>query len=417
MESTVKSSRRSLLGAASAVAGAVAGGLPALAHAAPAAQGVQVIKIMSSFPMTGSSYGQTSTVVNAIRMALEEADRKAGSFVIEFEALDDATAAAGKWTADKEAENANKAINDPDVMAYIGTFNSGAAKVSIPILNASSLVMISPANTYPGLTKPGKGEGNEPEIYYPDGIRNYSRVVPADDLQGAVGANWAKKLGAKSAYVIDDTELYGKGIADVFVQSAGKLGITIAGRDGIDGKASDYRAVATKVRAARPDAVYYGGITQNNAGKLLKDLRSAGVEAPFIGPDGIMEDAFLKDAGDDAEGVYCTFGGVPVSAYEGVAKDFAERYAKLHGGNPEAYAIYGYEATKVVLAAIAKANTKDRAAIRDAVFATKDFKGILGTWSFDANGDTTLTTMSVNEIKRNTSGKLDFELLEVVSAG
>lgn len=417
MESTVKSSRRSLLGAASAVAGAVAGGLPALAHAAPAAQGVQVIKIMSSFPMTGSSYGQTSTVVNAIRMALEEADRKAGSFVIEFEALDDATAAAGKWTADKEAENANKAINDPDVMAYIGTFNSGAAKVSIPILNASSLVMISPANTYPGLTKPGKGEGNEPEIYYPDGIRNYSRVVPADDLQGAVGANWAKKLGAKSAYVIDDTELYGKGIADVFVQSAGKLGITIAGRDGIDGKASDYRAVATKVRAARPDAVYYGGITQNNAGKLLKDLRSAGVEAPFIGPDGIMEDAFLKDAGDDAEGVYCTFGGVPVSAYEGVAKDFAERYAKLHGGNPEAYAIYGYEATKVVLAAIAKANTKDRAAIRDAVFATKDFKGILGTWSFDANGDTTLTTMSVNEIKRNASGKLDFELLEVVSAG
>lgn len=417
MVTTASTTRRSFLGVASAVAGTVAGGLPAIAQAAPAAQGVQVIKIVSSFPMTGSSYGQTSTVVNAIRMALEEADRKAGDFVIEFEALDDATAAAGKWTADKEAENANKALNDADVMVYLGTFNSGAAKVSIPILNASNLVMISPANTYPGLTKPGKGEANEPDIYYPNGIRNYSRVVPADDLQGAVGANWAKKLGAKSAYVIDDTELYGKGIADVFVASSAKLGITIAGRDGIDGKASDYRAVATKVRAAKPDVVYYGGITQNNAGKLLKDLRSAGVDAPFIGPDGIFEDAFLKDAGDDAEGVFCTFGGVPVSAYTGDAKVFAEKYAKLHGGNPEAYAIYGYEMTKVALAAIAKVNVKDRAAIRDAVFATKDFKGILGTWSFDANGDTTLTTMSVNEIKRTADGKLDFELIEVVSAG
>lgn len=416
MATMASRTRRSFIGAASAVAGAVAGGLPLSAHAAPASQGVQVIKIMSSFPMTGSSYGQTSTVVNAVRMALEEANRKAGDFVIEFEALDDATAAAGKWTADKEAENANKAMNDPDVMVYIGTFNSGAAKVSIPILNPSNLVMISPANTYPGLTKPGKGEGNEPDIYYPNGIRNYTRVVPADDLQGAVGANWAKKLGATSAYVIDDTELYGKGVADVFASAAQKLGITIAGRDGIDGKASDYRAVATKVRAARPSVVYYGGITQNNAGKLLKDLRSAGVEAPFIGPDGIMEDAFLKDAGDDAEGVYATFGGVPVTAYTGDAKTFAEKYAKLHGGNPEAYAIYGYEATKVALAAIAKANVKDRAAIRDAVFATKDYTGILGTWSFDANGDTTLTTMSVSEVKRTADGKLEFELIEVLAA-
>ena len=113
MVTTAAATRRSFIGVASAVAGTVAGGLPAIAQAASAAQGVQVIKFVSSFPMTGSSYGQTSTVVNAIRMALEEAGRKAGDFVIEFEALDDATAAAGKWTADKEAENANKALNDP----------------------------------------------------------------------------------------------------------------------------------------------------------------------------------------------------------------------------------------------------------------------------------------------------------------
>ena len=270
-------SRRTLLKTATAVAGAVAGtSLPALASAAPAAQGAEVIKIVSSLPLTGPSYGQSISVVNAIRMAIEEAGRKSGNFIIEYEALDDATAAAAKWMAEKEAENANKALNDPDTMVYIGTMNSGAAKVSIPILNQANLVMISPANTYPGLTKPGKGEANEPDVYYPSGSRNYTRVVPADDLQGAVGANWAKKLGAKTAYVIDDTELYGKGIADVFVATAEKIGIKLVGRSGIDGKASDYRAVATNVRALKPDAVYFGGITDNNAAKVLRTCATVG---------------------------------------------------------------------------------------------------------------------------------------------
>src|SRR5206468_3830735 len=150
--------------------------------------------IVSSLPRTGSSKGQTDTIVNSIKMALDEAGNKAGDFTITYEDMDDATAAAGQWDAAKETDNGNKAANDNDWMVYIGTFNSGAAKVSIPILNKANLVMISPANTYPGLTKPGKGEKDEPDKYYA-GKRNYSRVVPADDIQGAVGAKWAKDLG------------------------------------------------------------------------------------------------------------------------------------------------------------------------------------------------------------------------------
>ena len=136
--------------------------------------------------------------------------------------MDDATPARGAWDAGKEAENANKAVADADVMVYVGTFNSGAAKVAIPILNRANLVMISPANTYPGLTKPGKGEPNEPDVYYPGGKRNYARVVPADDLQGAVAANWSKQVGATKVYILDDTELYGHGIAVVFAETAPK---------------------------------------------------------------------------------------------------------------------------------------------------------------------------------------------------
>lgn len=415
---TGEQTRRGFIGAAGSAAGALAGAaaLPRPVFAAPAIQMTESVKIVSALPMTGSSYGQTSTIVNAIRMAIEENERKAGPFFIEFEAWDDATAAAGKWDPPKVAELANRAAGDPNIMVYIGHFNSGAAKISIPVLNQANLVMISPANTYPGLTKPNSGEPGEPQVYYPSGKRNYSRVVPADDLQGAVGAAFAQKLNAQTAYVIDDTELYGKGIADVFASVCQRIGIRVLGRDGIDGKAADYRAIATKIRAARPDVIYYGGITQNNAGKLVKDIRGAGLNLPIIGPDGILETAFLDDAGDDAEGVYATLGGIPPSAYQGAAHEWATRYKAFAGGEPEPYAIYGYEAAKVALNAIAAAGVKDREAVRQAVLATKDYTGLLGTWSFDANGDTSLTTMSVSVARRLAGGKLSWELLEILQA-
>jgi branched-chain amino acid transport system substrate-binding protein len=373
------------------------------------------IKIVSSLPRTGSSKGQTDTIVNSYKMALEEAGNKAGDFTITYEDMDDATPARGAWDAGKEAENANKAVSEADVMVYLGTFNSGAAKVAIPILNRSSLVMISPANTYPGLTKPGKGEPNEPDIYFPNGVRNYARVVPADDLQGAVAANWAKSIGVSKAYVLDDTELYGHGIAVVFADTAAKIGLGVAaGPEGIDSKASDYRALATKIRGTGADMVYYGGITQNNAGKLFKDLRSVlGPDIKLMGPDGIYEQAFIDDAGDASEGVYITFGGVGASKLAGKGATWYSAYKAKFNGEPEGYASYGYEAMKVALNAIATAGSKDREAIRAAVFATANYEGVLGTWSFDANGDTSLTTMSGRQV---VGGKFDEDNSVVLQA-
>ncbi len=367
------------------------------------------IKIVSSLPRTGSSKGQTDTIVNAIKMCLEEHNYKAGKFTLKYEDWDDATAAKGQWDAAKESENANKAVNDKDVMVYIGTFNSGAAKVSIPILNKANLVMISPANTYPGLTKPGKGEPNEPQVYQPTGKPNYTRVVPADDLQGAAGANWAKQMGVKSVYVLHDTQLYGQGLAQVFQDTAKKIGLDVKGFEGIDAKASDYRALAQKIKNTNPDLVYYGGITQNNAGKLWKDLRATlGPSVKLMGPDGIFEEAFLKDAGEAAEGTYVTFGGLPPDKLTGKGADWYRKYKDKFKSEPEAYTAYGYEACQVAVAAIERAGKKDRAAIRDAVFATKDFDGVLGKWSFDQNGDTTLTTMSGQQVK---NGKFEFVTL------
>jgi branched-chain amino acid transport system substrate-binding protein len=361
----------------------------------------KTVKIISSLPMTGASRTQTVEIVNSIKMAIDET--KIPNVTVLYDALDDATAAKGSWDAAQEAENARKAINDKQVVAYIGTYNSGAAKVSIPLLNQAGMVMVSPANTYPGLTKgPEKGaEPDEPGKYYPNGKRNYARVVPADDIQGAVGATWAQELGAKKVYIVHDTELYGKGIADVFRAKAKALGLTESGYEGAQ-KADNYRALANKIKDSGAELVYYGGIVDNNPAVLLKDLRAVAPTVKFMGPDGINCSEFLKQAGPAATETYSTFGGVPPEKYTGKASEWLKNYnAKFNNNNPNPYAIYGYEAGKVVLAAIAKAGDKadDRATVMANVMGTKDYDGVLGKWSFDASGDTTLTQFSGSNAK------------------
>jgi len=375
----------------------------ALAAVLPAAE---TVKIVSSLPLTGSANTQCTSMVNGIRMAIEEAGGQvtiAGiPYTLAYESWDDATAQAGKWDAQAEAANARKAIADPEVLVYIGTYNSGAAKVSMPTLNAAGLAMISPANTWPGLTKPGIGEANEPAVYRPSGKVSYFRVVPADDLQGAVGAAWAKELGAQRVFILHDRELYGQGIAKMFKLNAEKLGLTVVGgMEGIDGKASNYKSLVTKIRAAQVDLVYFGGTTETGAGQLAKDLAGGGVRAKLMGPDAFFNSALMSAAGDAAleDRVLVTFGGVPPEQQTGKGKTFVDAYQAKYGQMPEGYSIYAYECAKVAIDAMTRATAKDRAAVVEAIAATKDYDGALGKWSFDANGDTTMTVMSGNTVR------------------
>ena len=361
---------------------------------APATAGT--LKIISSLPRTGSANAQTNTMVNGIKLAIDEVGGQIDGWKIAYEDMDDASPQRGNWDPAVEAQNANAAVKDSDCIAYIGTFNSGAAKVAMPILNRAGLAMVSPANTTPGLTKPGLGAENEPLVYRPSGKINYFRVVPTDDLQGVEAANWAKSLKAGKVFILNDRELYGIGIANVFQKQAEKLGIEVVGFEGIDSKAANYRSLATKVKATSPDLVYFGGTTQSNAGQVAKDLRSGGYEGMFMVPDGCFEQAFIEAAGAaNLNGkTYITFGGLPAEKMTGKGADFLAAYKLKFGADPEAYASYGYEAARVVLQAIAQAKTKDRAGILAAISATKDFDGVLGKWSFDANGDTSSRVMS-----------------------
>jgi branched-chain amino acid transport system substrate-binding protein len=379
--------------------------------------GGQTVKIVSDLPRQGANRAQTTTMVNAIEMAIDERNGKAGDVSIEYESLDDATAQAGQWDEAKCAENAQTAAQDEEIVGWIGPFNSGCAAVEIPILNEAGLGMISPANTYIGLTKPG-GEPDEPEKYYPTGERNYTRVIVADDEQGQAGALLMEEEGVESVYILDDKETYGKGLADQVQKSAEELGIQVIGREGVDTTAANFRSVMNKIAEEDPDAIYFGGIIENNAAQLLKDKVGAGMsndDVLFIGPDGIFLDALLSQAGAAAEGAYVTFGGLPESELSAKGQQFVQEYESRYDDDIQPYTAYAYEAANVMLDAIERAS-KDGEVTRETVlkeiFATEDYNGVLGTWSFDEDGDTTLTELSVQQVENG-----EFEYQRTIDAG
>ena len=305
------------------------------------------IHVYSSLPRQGSNTEQTNTLVEQIKQTLD--GQKIGNFTIKYTDLDDSSAANnGDWDGAVEQQNANKAAADPDAMVYIGTYNSGAAKLSIPILNAACLVMISPANTYPGLTKAVEGvtQPGEPDSYYPGGYRNYARVVSTDDVQGAAGAEWAKSQGTKKAYVLDDTQVYGAGLAKSWALHANKIGIEVVSpnktSEGFDAKATDYSALAQKIKASGADTIYIGSITGQNTGKLWKDLRAALPDITMMSGDGVFEESWYKGAGTSGNGTWLTFGGVGPAQLTGAGKDWYDKYKTDHAGkDPAIYTSYG----------------------------------------------------------------------------
>lgn len=358
------------------------------------------IKIVSSLPRTGSANQQTSPMVQAMRLALEQAHYQAGPFHITFSDWDDASTKKGDWDPEVEAANATRAATDQDVMVYLGPYNSGAAKISMPILNRANLAMLSVA-TYSGLTKPGLGEVNEPGIYRPRGIINFFRINPADDIQGVLAARWIAQMHGHKVYVLDDQGLYGRGLADVFVDAADDYALDVMGRDSIDPRSQEYRSLMARIKTLEPDWIYFGGTTQTNAGQIAKDMVASGLRAKLMVPDAAMDQAFIAAASSSNADrrVYATFGGLPPQGMHENGLRFVQSYRKRFGTTPESFAIYAYVQMQVALSAIEKAGKKDRTAIREAIGQTHISQGILGSWSFTDTGDSTLRLMSGNLVQ------------------
>jgi branched-chain amino acid transport system substrate-binding protein len=367
------------------------------------------LTIYSSLPLQGDSRPQSEAVVNGEKLALQEHGGKVGKFTIKYVSLDDSTASAGKWDPGQTSSDARKAAQDKSTIAYLGEFNSGASAISIPILNEGGILQISPSNTYVGLTRSEGADKGEPDKYYPSGKRNFGRVVPADHIQAAAQVAFQKDQGCTKTYILNDKEVYGKGIADAVQNGAQSAGIQIVGNDGIDTKAANFRSLATKIKSKGADCMFFGGITDNKAAQVWKDVGAANPSIKMFGPDGVAESAFTTKISAPLQArTFITNPTLDPKLYPPAAQDFFKTYKQKFKKNPEPYAIYGYEAMQVALLAIQNAGDKgnDRQAVIDQFFKIKDRDSVLGKYSIDQNGDTTLSDYGGDKVK---GGQLVFD--------
>jgi branched-chain amino acid transport system substrate-binding protein len=383
------------------------------------------VNVYSSLPLQGASRPQTTAMVDGIKLALDQAGGKAGDVTIKYTSLDDSTAQAGTWTPEATQANARRVAGDDAAVAYIGEFNSGASAVSIPILNEVPIAQISPANTAVGLTSDEPGadtEAGEPDIYYPTGERHYLRIVPKDTIQGAALATVMKKDGCTTTYILNDKEVYGAGLARNIEAAAKAQGLEVAGNEGIDPKAANFRSQASTIADAGADCFVFSGITANGAVQLYKDVSAAVPDAKLYGPDGVAESGFAdpKEGGipaDVAAKTKVTVATLSPDQYpEEGQKFFSDFEAEYGEPNPDPYAIYGYEAMKLVIDTCTElgSDCTDRQAMIEALFNTKGRESVLGTYDIDENGDTTLTDYGVYTID---GGELSFDETVKAEAG
>ena len=299
----------------------------------------------SDLPLQGSSRAQNQQIVAAIRYQLEQQDWKAGDYNIGYQSCDNATAQAGKWDSGKCSSNANAYAANDKVIGVIGTFNSGCAAIEIPVLNQApdgGIAMVSPANTYPCLTVnlPGGCDSTEPDKYYPSGTRNYARVVAHDAYQGAAVAEFMQKEGIKSVYILNDKEAYGLGVATTTRKAAESLGIKIAGFEAWDPKATSYTSQMQKIKSTGADAVFLGGLIDENGAQVIKDkvavLGPNDGAVKLLAPDGFTQQSTIDESGTAAKGMYKAEPAVA----DGGGRRRADRHlqgrgAQLHRRAPE----------------------------------------------------------------------------------
>ncbi|MBV8998124.1 MAG: branched-chain amino acid ABC transporter substrate-binding protein [Solirubrobacterales bacterium] len=368
--------------------------------------GANTINIYSDLPLKGAVSAQTGPALNGEKLALKQAGNKAGQWKVNFISMDDSTATSPtNYDLNVCQANARKAATDPKAVYLVGPFNSGCAEVEIPITNQAGLAQVSPANTYPGLTTndPGTSPG-EPQKYYPTGKRTYLRIVPRDTIQGQAGLVAMKQAGCTRVAVADDKTPYGVGLATQ-IQLHGKAnGITVTGVTPVDPTSPNFRSYASSVKASGADCVYTAFNPPGEV-EMVKDINSAIPTAKIFGGDGVCSggETNPKTGGFPASIAplfHCTVATQGLTTYPG-GKAFLAAYKAAYGvSNPDPYSIYGYEAMKLGLDTIAKlgAQANSKSAVVSALFATKNYAGAIGTYGFDANGDTTLKSYGLYKV-------------------
>jgi branched-chain amino acid transport system substrate-binding protein len=376
-----------------------------------APSGASVV-VYSSFPLQGPSRPQAEAMNNGAKLALSQADGKAGTFKVTFKPLDDSIAQSGTWDPSQTSANARKAIADKRGAVYLGEYNSGATAISLPLTNEAGLPQITVSSSV-GLTQGGPGTApGEPDKYYPSGERTLVRVAATDNVQGKLLAELTKQDGCRNLALVDDREVFGKGLASVVASAAQDVGLKIVVQKGMDKQAANYRSLASGLASAGTACFAFTGCTASNAVQLYKDVAAALPDAKLYGSDCVLTEDFYDPAkgglpASVADRVEITAQVLPPDQYGPKGQKVFADYSKTYGvKDPDTYAIYGYELMELALEGLSKASAtagSDIADIRkatvEALFGLRDHSGALGTYSVTSAGDLTLGNLAVYRIQ------------------
>ena len=355
------------------------------------------VVVVSDFPRRGVGAETTRLMVEAIEFVLRRHGFRAGDYRVGYQSCND-TVGDEPYDEHLCRRNARAYVATGDVVGVIGPWNSGCAIEQIPIVSrkaAGPLAMISPSNTFGGLTLPSLDAAQ----LYPDGVHSYVRVVTHDLAQGGAAAYAAKRLGAHRVALVHQgyADSYARGLASSFGGAARTLGLDVREFDWRPLKS--YGPLARSVAATRPDAVYLAGVTQLNAKRLVLDLRAAlGPSVTFIAPDSFAAEDIARELGAAGEGMRVTVPSFPPEALPPAGQRFRREFNEplLPGDLGIAEAA---QATEVLLDAIARSDGT-RASVVRRLFATRVKNGILGSFSFDRNGDIVPGPVAVYRFER-----------------
>jgi branched-chain amino acid transport system substrate-binding protein len=332
-----------------------------------------VVKIGHVAPTSGGIAHLGKDNEMGARMAIDELNAKGvtiGGKKAKFELLAEDDAGDPK-----QGTAAAQKLVDSKVNGVVGHLNSGTSIPASKIYSDAGVPQISPSATNPKFTR--------------NGYKTTFRVV-ADDvhLGGTLGRYAVKDLKGKSIAVIDDRTAYGQGVADEFEKAVKASGGKTVGREFTNDKATDFTAILTSLKAKKPDVVFFGGMDAV-AGPMLRQMKQLGIEAKFMGGDGICSGELPKLAAGtmgDGQVVCAEAGGVDGAAKKGL-DDFKVAFKKKFNADVQIYAPYVYDAVNVMVAAMVKAGSAEPAKYLPVLAKTDGYKGVTGTIGFDAKGD------------------------------
>jgi branched-chain amino acid transport system substrate-binding protein len=388
-----------LLALAAALLGVVGCGGVAVSDIAEATDGE--LTIYSSLPLQGPSAAASQQIVDGEKLALHDAGGRAGLFKINYDSLDDASPTSGEWNPGITSTDAKVAAQDTSTIAYLGDLDSGATAVSLQLINAAGILQISPSSPYVGLTSSFEAGQDEPDRFYPSGKRTFVRLSPGDIAQAEAQVQLMRSLGVRKLYVLDDQDPFEVPLANIVADYAERAGITVAAHDSLSTvTGAVFTGEVEKIVESHAQAVFLAGSAGKGTAALWRDLYSADPSLLLLGTSPMASESFTSEIGAASASTYLTTPVLPNRLYPPSAQRVLGNYRATFGEEGSAYALYGYEAMTVVLDAIRNSGARgnDRQTVIDRVFATKNRNSVLGRYSVEPDGETTLSQYGVDRV-------------------